>query len=209
MTQATCLLQWGPHSQPGQQTFPWCNFAPHHSVFSRPCAAPCRDPGTRAHLRPCSSAGHEHLLCSTPAETKPAEPKIHSRKERWLQMTNQLKGLSSLLLIPDATFKSWRVTLRLQQHAATCPTSSEASFWHFYNCFAAMCFRLRTFNSFLFLRSEMKRFSSDAVGQWVQNHQCVGDVAAKLSTVTPGFWLTMEGESGQTESWGKEEFLGK
>lgn len=151
--------------------------------FREHSTAPCRDPANRAHLKPWSSADHEYLLC--PAETKPAEPKIHSRKERWLQMTNQLKGLSSLLLIPDATFKNWRVTLRFQQHAATCPTSSEASFWHYYNCFAAMCFQLRTFNSFLFLCNEMKGFILDAVGQWVQNHQCVGDVAAKLSTVTP------------------------
>lgn len=157
-------------------------------MLLRPCTAPCRDPGTRVHLGPCSSADHEHLLCGrygTTAETKPAQPKIHSRKEKGLQMTHQLKGLSSLLLIPDPTFKNWHVTLCFQQHAASCPTSSEASFWHYYNCFAAMCFRLRTFNSFLFLHSEMKGFSLDAVRQWAQNHKCVGDVAAKLSTVTP------------------------
>lgn len=31
----------------------------------------------------------------------------------------------------------------------------------------------------------VKGFSLDAVGQRVQNQQCVGDVAAKLSTVIP------------------------
>lgn len=153
-----------------------------------------QDPGTTAHLRPCSTADHKYLLCSTrmygpTGENKPAKPKIHSRKERWLQMTYQPKGLSSLLLIPDPTFKNWHITLCFQQHAATCPTSSEASFWH-YKCFAAMCFWLRTFNSLLFLRSERIQLRCSGTTS-SESTMCWWCCSQAVHSHTYGFWLTM------------------